>query len=507
MRYLILTHAAAVAISAVAAAAPNLSITSEPYLTGGLFTNPLLPQEGQEVTITVRAQSTGTLTADPQARLVIANRAGEQVAETVLSLSRSEEVAEAAYAWSSDRNGLFTVHVELDPDDALTEENETDNTATMILPVIVKGKGRELHFPWYREYADARWCTCVTSASRDAADVKRMSERGVTPLSWAPARTAYNKEEAEKEPERVLAELSESLYRRYSSPDNAYGCGIDEVGGYPGTFSLRASVAAMEALVQARTDHPGKFYAVWNCGGPRPELAAVCRRAADLYLLETYLWRALPDELGAIDIYEQIVCRVEPFMAATDMFQPAYGNHCYTLVALDNTERPDRTDLGELENVIRFIRRRFPEMRGIGWYNGSTRMEETEANLQKMESVKATSDWLCFEYWVKPCVTFTQESLWTFRVRSGATGLAAAVNNIGGIDSGEVLVEFFADGRSVGTKAVDSVPAGAGRFESLVVMKHQASVGAGPHTFEARIVSAEHATVLDPVVRTDRFVR
>ncbi|MBN2310172.1 MAG: hypothetical protein JXR94_14455 [Candidatus Hydrogenedentes bacterium] len=35
-------------------AGPNYSIVSEPYFAGGLFTDPLIPKEGEDITITVR---------------------------------------------------------------------------------------------------------------------------------------------------------------------------------------------------------------------------------------------------------------------------------------------------------------------------------------------------------------------------------------------------------------------------------------------------------------------
>ena len=502
--------AAAVTTSAVAG---NLSITAEPYMTGGLFTNPLLPKEGQNVLITVRAECTGRISAE--ALLSIRTEDGEQVASEKLSLSRKGSCAEASYTWSSDQNGLYTVRAALDPENKVAEQDEEDNTAELILPVIVRGKCRDLHFPWYREYENGRWCTCVTAAGKDPEKHQRLAERGVIPLHWAPGKTSYDWKRARTHPEEVLELIEEKLFQRYASKDNTYGCGIDEVGGYPGTFSLRASVAAMEGLVRARRETHGKFYAVWNAGGTRPELAAVCRRAADVYLLETYLWRALPDELGAVDVYEWITSRIEPVIRSSDMFQPAYGNHCHTLIGLDNTERPDRTDLGELENVIRFIRREFPEMRGVAWYNGSTFMEKTEAHLAKMEEVKAASDRLCFEYWIRPCLTFLQGSLWLTRDSSGQTHLAgadgdayvaAAVSNIGSIDSCEVVVEFIRDGEPVGTQSAPSVPAGDSRYESLVTLKQPVALRPGPHSFEARILSAAGATVLDPSITLDRFV-
>ena len=489
-------------------AEPNISISADPYLTGGLFTNPLLPREGQDVEITVRAVCSGTIRKQIQARLTVLDPKGNKVDEKALVLEKGKETAEAVWSWSSDRNGLYTVRAELDPENKVAEENEEDNVAELILPVIVKG--RAMHFAWYKCMPGTRWATCVTSTR--GGEHERLAERGVLPLNWAYGGMSwsyYDKEKAKTHPEEVLADIEELFFEKYSGDADVYGFGIDECGGYPGTWAFDASIASMKGLIRARREQRGRFFAVWNGGGLRPELAAVYRRAADLLLLETYLWRALPDELGVEDVYQIIIDRIEPTVRSCDMFQPAYGNHCYTLIALDTSERPDRVDLGEQEQVVRFIRRRFPEMRGIAWYTGGYGgygREKTKETDRQHDAVLANADRLCFAYFIKPCVTLMRESLWLNHNQDGSTVLTAAVSNIGGVDAGEVAVEFFMDGASVGVQAADMVPAGPNRNENRVFLKQPVSVQSGPHTFEARITAAPGSTVLDNAIELERFV-
>ena len=319
--------------------------------------------------------------------------------------------AEAAVTWKSDHNGLFTVRTAIDPENAVAESCESDNEAELVLPVVVTGKGRELHFPWYRESVCARWCTCITSAGK----TQRVLERGIMPLAWeygGMSWSGYDKELAKTDPEAVLAELERLFYEKYSSTADVCGFGIDEVGGYPESFALRASVASVKALARAKANMPSRFFAVWNGGSLRPEIAAYCRQGADLLILETYLWRALPDELGSQDIYAALESRVEPYVRAMDMFQPAYENHCYTLFGLDTSERPDRTDVGELEQVIRFIRHKFPEMRGVGGTTAVTAAtgDAHRGNRSAPRGRATKADQLCFEYWIKPCVTLMEKS-------------------------------------------------------------------------------------------------
>ncbi|MCP4640068.1 MAG: hypothetical protein GY851_06535 [bacterium] len=493
-----------VLIASTAAAAPNLSISSEPYIAGGFFTNPVLPRELEPVTITVRAAVDGTLAGAPQATVTIVDASGTLAAEQTLTLRMMGDTCQATWAWVPVRNGVYRAHVRLDPGNQVEEADESDNAASLMLPVLIAEEGGVVHFPWYRVNRLARWATCVTAAPE--TEFTALAERGVIPLTWAPARTAgYDKDRAKTEPHAVLAEVEEALFQRYVKAADPYGCGIDEFGGYPDTFSLDISVAAMKALVRARKAKPNAFFAAWNCGGTRPQIAALARQSADLFLLETYLWRALPDELGAQDIYEAIACRVDPIIRATDMFEPAYGNRCYTLVALDTTERPDRTDPGELEQVVRFVRRRWPEMRGIAWYNGSTRMEKTPKNLRVLDDLQVVADDLCFEYWVKPCITLQRESLWLTANDDASADLNLAVSNLGAMDSGTVTVEYIVNGASAGHGSVSTVPAGSGRNESMALLKHSVRLTPGVHHFEARIVSAPDATVLDPVAELTRY--
>ena len=480
----------------------NLALTGDPYLAGGLFTNPVLPEEGQPVAITVRATADG-LDAEPiPARVIIQNAAGRAHYTGALALKPVEAGFETTFCWHAPGNGLYRVRAMLDPDNAMAETDESDNATEILLPIIAAGPNSVLHFPWYRETPFARWTTCVTSVKGDA-DKARLAERGVVPLNWeygGMSWSYYDKERAETEPGAVLEEIEALFYEKFAR-DGVHGFGIDEVGGYPGSFKLRASIASLDGLVRARREKPDRFFAVWNAGGLRPEIGARARQGANLLLLETYLWRALPDELGTEDVLAALRARVAPYIRNTDLFQPAYGNACYTLLALDTSERPDRIDLGELEHLVRYIRREFPEMRGIAWYNGGygssfTGLEVTPKTDRKHDAVRRKADELCLRYFIMPCVTLMQGALWLDK-REGRPVLTAAVSNIGAIDSGPVEVEFRAGGTPLGTRRIERVPAGSGRNRDRALVRYPVPHGAGPHEFAAVITRAGGATILD----------
>jgi len=191
------------------------------------------------------------------------------------------------------------------------------------------------------------------------------------------------------------------------------------------------------------------------------------------------------------------------------MIVPAYGNCCHTLIALDSSERPDYIDLGEQEQVVRFIRRICPEMRGIAWYNGGYGgygLKRSPEMGRHHEAILANADRLFFDYYIKPCVTLMRESLWLGKTKDGRWELATALSNIGGMNSKQVTVEFLVDGRVLGTKSAPKVPAGANRLHNRVLLKQPVSPNRGSHDFEVRITSAPGATVLDPAVQCQRFV-
>ncbi len=494
-----------------AAAEPvELSITAQPYLTGGLFTRPLLPQQSEPVTITVRASCQGAPAGPIIARLTIESPSGKQLVRKDLDLKRTDAMAEATCSWVSQDTGLFKVRVHLDPANKIREKSEANNAAELMLPVIVER--RELHFPWYREPEGVRWMTCATSTKGDQQP--RLLERGVLPLNWeygGMSWTYYDKDKAKTDPEAVLTDVEKLFYKKFTREDpKLVGLGMDEFGGYPGTFKHRMSVASLKALARAKKVKPDRFFAAWNGGGLSPELATYYRMGADLLLLETYVFRAVPTGLKTEEIYETIRDRLSPVIRARDMIVPAYGNTCYTLIALDTSERPDWVDLGELENVVRFIRRICPEMRGIAWYNGGyggyglKRSEQTDRVKRR---VIRYADALCLAYFIKPCLTLMPQSLWLEQAGGDRWQATVALSNIGAIDSGPASVELFIDGTRVGRQSVDRVAAGSNRIENRVLLRYKIKLTPGLHTLEARLVETGDATVLDAVVSTTRVVR
>jgi hypothetical protein len=500
----------------VADEAFNLSLSSRPYHRSNLYTNPLLPNEDEAVAVTVeipKVQIQGVSSEIVEAELVIEDLSGNMLHQEIGTLEPRGSVLAFSIEWVPIDDGLYKVRAYLDPLKKLDESNRLDNFCEITVPVLAAGKSLDFvwYALWYEKYVDdIRWATCITATRQE----QYLFDRGILPLAWrygGGAWKEYDKELAKSDPEKVLEQTESHFYDEYSSEKIIYGVGIDECKGYPGTFDLARSIASMKAMVRAKKENPERIFAVWNAGKINPALAEWYRKGADFLLLETYIWSYIPEDLGTQEIYQIIRDRMDPLVRGYDMLVPAYGNWCRTLIGLD-TGSPWNIDVGEQEEVVRFIRRTYPEMAGLAWFNGSYE-GNTEDHHRKYRQVLRNADDLCFKYFIKPCLTLNRNGLWLTPVgpaaRNDVYELTASISNIGGMDSGRISVEFYMDDALLGVRFVQSVPAGTNRLENTVTMSVPVTISAGPgnHTFEARIIEAPGSTVLDSIITTNRFVQ
>jgi len=503
-----------------AGALEPIRIQEGSYQSGGLFARPVLPVEQEAITVTVRAQGKAGGSGEVPAMISIIDSMGVEVAHLPLSLKPAGDVVEGCVQWSSAKNGIFVVRAELQAMEG-AELDAKGVKAEMILPVV--NKARRPDFLWYNASSEVRWATVIACASNCKCKsrpckiscvskaVGRFHERGITALgwsygggSWYGASAALKKEGATPE---ALKTAEEKLFQMWSGDTICDGMGLDEFGGYPLSDAEQFSIAGGKALLRARQKCPNRIFAVWQGGGIREAMLGYYRNAADFLLLECYLGRAVPQELGTENIYAYIHGKLEPFLRGTDMLLPVYGNRCRTLVALDTSERPDWIEPGEMEQVVRYIRQNWPELRGMAWYNagfGGYGLKITPETTDIHRQILQKADQLSYDYFIKPCLTLLPNSLW-IAGQGTSRELTVAISNIGAVDSGNVKVEFWVDGQPVATVAAPSVPAGANRLQNRVILRHLIELKPGTHHIEARILQAEQSTVLEPTVSTDVF--
>lgn len=465
----------AAGVGLTAAQAVELSLRATPYSTSSLFTDPLIPAEGETVTLTVRATVAGEVRAPLEADLTLRSATGRVLLTERLTLTLEEGQATGSLRWTPRRNGLYTLRAVVDPENRFPEEDPGDNEAILELPVVVPG--RRPYFPWFGEREHLRWAN-LWGGGFQMEHLARWLERGVRPLAWKWGTNLPG------EP------TEEDFYRLYREMGDCPGIALDECGYYPTPKAMERFALCLQGLARAKRERPDRFFMVWHCGSFYPEQAALYREACDLVVLESYVFYYAPQGLGTDNIYDFLDMKMGP-ARQVDLLGPA-GPQVITSVDL----HPQSFHRGELENVVRHLRRRWPEMRGFGIFGGLTPEKATPEQQAQAIADEQFVDQLCYEYFVRPVLTFLPGSLWVSRAGDGRLGLEAAVSNLGGMDSGPVKIGFYADGKRFGETAVPAVPAGNSRLDNRAVVTAP-GLPAGRHRLRARIETATGCTLLD----------
>ncbi|MEA1950386.1 MAG: CARDB domain-containing protein [Planctomycetota bacterium] len=446
-----------------------------------LFTNPPLPIESQEVTLTFRA-AVGS--SDPEtAKLEIVDAQGKMLVNNNLTLTKAGDTIGGVFKWTPVKNGLYLATV------------SGADIEKLSIKVPVLDQTRQLDFAWYRPFTGIRWATVVTSSLKDRQEVSWLRKRGIKALVWKGGSTSNYKGNEQLGKDAIIAKAK----KHYTVPsDFSYdGFGIDEFGGYTETGQYKVGVNWLRGLSEARQVNPKDTYiAAWHCGPMNDEWLGIYRKAANILLAEAYEMHYVPHDLGTENIYQDLLARCDK-LRTNNMFTRVYGATCKAVIAIDVGGRKGTySNLAEMEQIFRFIRRQIPEMRGIGLYNGSCATEQVARGVQQ----------LCFDYFIKPVVTFQAENLWLDDFNDPSS-LVAAVSNIGGMDSGPVTIELKVDGKVVGTKKVASIPAGYSRLDNRALVKFDWKPDhKGTYRIEAEIIDAPSSTVLESIIRCERYV-
>lgn len=462
------------------------------YGTQGFFMSQPMAVERERVTFHLRATGSGPA---PTGTLTLKHSSGQVVREASLSFTPVGERYEAQWSWAPLRNGLYSAAASLHGE-GYTFENTRARDLELLVPVIVKG--RELHFPWYRPSNYLRWITVSTSTGQQGPTVAQLRERGVKALQWTFGGMQLHHQDWMKG--KSLEEYEtyvDEYYKSMLSDEHFDGVGVDEFGGYPGTGEEEWSRVGLEVLARLRQDpqYERAFVAAWHGGMLRPDLAELYKNACDLLLIETYVFGAMPAWLGTENIYAMIDDKVMAGARGVDILIPSYGPGCTTIQCLDIVGIPAKMHTGEVEQVVRYLRRIVPEMRGLGFYNC---VDFPEGSTPEMiEELERFGDEMCLQYFIKPVVTLMQNSLWVERDADGSVLVCVGVSNLGAMDSGPVRIGLYANGRRAGVVTAEKVPAGPSGHTNRVVLKAPMRLESGQQRLEAVVEEAAGSTVLD----------
>lgn len=480
---------------AVSGWAAELAIKSQPYGAGGLFTRPLIPGEKDTVTITVRATVQGEKPNSIECRLGITAPDGKTQHHDLPLAEKNGEI-QGEFQWQPERNGFYEVRADLDPKNRIAEVDEKNNSASITLPVVVSG--RRPHFPWFGQRDYLRWAT-IWAGGFNKEQVEHWFERGVTPLAWKYGNNFPNKID------------EEGFYKMYSGFGETFGIAVDECGFYPQTLAPDAQqkvssvgrfVDCLRGMARAKKENPDKFFLMWHCGSFYPEQAAMYRSACDLVVIESYVTYFGPKGLFTENVYNVLDMKMLPARQLDMLNATGKGPQVITSIDL----KPQNFHRGEIENILRHLRRTWPEMRGFGIFGGLIPKEATEEQRGKAIADEQFVDRLYFDYFVPPVVTILPGNVWVSRPAEGGYRVEAAISNIGGMTSGPVEVSLFEDGRMLEKVGLDQVPAGDSLLENRAIASVLWQPAPGNHRLEWRIVSASGSTVLDARQETEYYV-
>ncbi|MFC1676938.1 CARDB domain-containing protein [Planctomycetota bacterium] len=453
----------------------DLSLDTELYSTGGLFTNPLFPAENSSVKITVRAVIEGKVNSDIKANVGIAAPGGEVINELiVLELDEGKNTATGSIDWKTLGNGQYFITATVDPNNDIAESDEKNNAGTIELPVVVDG--RQPHFPWYGSVPHLRWATIWTNSNKKG--VERWGERGVKALRWTYGTNLGGEWDANVVSEKLGAIL-----------DGYPGFGADECGGYATEATWDKFKKYTDGLKLIKKRMPDKFLYIWHCGSTYPEQMAMYRGACDLVVLESYVFYWGPKSLGHENYYTGLDTKMLPAWQADLLGPTGKGTQVITSVDLTSTHHKGSEkafNRGKFEEVVRHLRRKWPEMRGIGFYHSTGNV----ANDQFVDRV-------VHDYFLMPVVTVRPGNLWVNKQDDGSYVITAAVSNIGAMDSGAVAVKFYVDGKLLKSTMLSKVPAGNNILENQVRVEAKWMPGSGGHDLTVELGPAAGSMILD----------
>jgi len=469
---------------------PALVLAAAPALGAELFCSPVLPLEGEPFKVVYRA---GTQ-AEGGAAFTVRQSDGSVLVERKVPLAEQLDGFRAELELTVPHNGLLRADVVAGHLKLRT-----------VVPVI--SAKREVNLIYYGMSKElirrglVHWVTLVTTCGGEV--VEDLNRRGAKALRWHWGSNVLGDREAalRAEGRELTPEVARQMGRGIYTADAAEavkqgyaGFGLDEFGGYAASEFLENTKAFVRGMIDAREElPPGFILAAWHGGPIDSELMGLYKQAVEFLLPEAYLLDIVPSQLGTELIDKDLEGRLIT-ARSNDMFTAPYGSRCRVIPSVDLT---DRIPVDEYEGFFRMLRREFPEVRGIAFFNVLSE--------EHYETYRVV-DQLCLDYFIHPVLTFQPDSI-SFD-RFGDRSVIARLSNIGAMDSGPVTVRLLVDDKEVGRATVPSVPAGFSRVDNRATARfHWRPKASGTFRLRAEVVDAGDATVLDPGAEASMYLR
>jgi hypothetical protein len=253
---------------------------------------------------------------------------------------------------------------------------------------------RELQFIWYGVPEQAQWVTMLTTVSQPH-EIDHWRRRGVVALGWSGG-ICYR----ERYDENRFAD-----YWTERLKNHPVGTAVDEFGNQHGKPS---DLQMANGLLRAHRAVPDKMIVIWQAGLTPPEAADAYRIAADWIIPECYM--------------NYFANRFAHFDARIRLLRELGLIH-KCVMGLSCTSDKIGTTAEGLEKQVRYVRRKAPEMPGLGFYKA----------YGSGAALAPVTDRLCYEYFIKPTILAEPDPRADGRVR---------LRNIGALPGSGIEVVF-----------------------------------------------------------------
>lgn len=376
----------------------DLSISTENWSQSDVTIAPVLPQQSEACRIHLRVHNHGPADArNVVLRLVVEPPSASDpwISELRLKSVPAQASIVDVVQFRPDTNGLHKVIVTIDPEDAVPETNDDNNTAALTFPVVRRNVLILYHANSNEPLMRMRYQTHVTyGGGRDERTY--WTRRGVRPLLHRMGTPSRSNLASVEERVAYWAESGEDLI-------------VDELINGNG----EESVLMARAFQAFKEQYPHIWLAVW-CSPSPLESYHKGLRYADAVLPEVYLRHE--DEYRGSDWH-----------LAADR-HAGFADRAFITLAIDSRKGKDNdgrvtprwsSDRAEIERQIRSLRTARPEMMGAALYGNFAE-----------ENLIAEADDLFRRYWIMPVLTLRQK----------ADSKIVTLHNIGAIDARDVVV-------------------------------------------------------------------
>ena len=378
---------------------PDLVVSTSDWSQSDVTIAPALAWQSEPCRINVRVRNMGA--ADAQGvrlKLVVQQPSVPEpwTAELRLDLVPGQSSMVDTIHFEPRDNGIHKVSVAVDPEDAVRETDETNNTATLAFPVVRRNVFILYHGNTRVPMMKMRYQTHLTHDGRDASDRAYWTRRGVNLLLHRMGTPTRSDIATVEQRVAYWAETGQDVI-------------IDELLNRKG----EEGVLMAQAIRAFKQKYPHIWLAVWCAPAPL-ESYHQGLRYADAVLPEVYL-------------------RHEGQYKGSDWHMAVhskggFADRTFITLAVDSRRGKDEdgrktprwaSDRAELERQVRSLRAARPEMMGVALY----------ANFAGADLI-AEADDLFWRYWIMPVLTLEP----TLDART------VTVRNIGAMDARDVVV-------------------------------------------------------------------